>query len=118
MASDGDLWSQPTIPYAAVYPYNKVFETESGHIKEYDDTSGNERIHERHRSGTSYEISANGTRTDIIKGDHFTVLTNDNKVLIGGDADVSIDGRHKIYINKSNTANNPLRYTSRHRRQH
>ena len=101
--SDGDLWSQPTIPYAAVYPYNKVFETESGHIKEYDDTSGNERIHERHRSGTSYEISANGTRTDIIKGDHFTVLTNDNKVLIGGDADVSIDGRHKIYINKSNT---------------
>jgi hypothetical protein len=104
--SDGDLWSQPTIPYAAVYPYNKVFETESGHIKEYDDTSGNERIHERHRSGTSYEISPDGTRTDIIKGDHFTVLTNDNKVLIGGDADVSIDGRHKIYINKSNTANN------------
>jgi hypothetical protein len=83
-----------------------VFETESGHIKEYDDTSGNERIHERHRSGTSYEISPDGTRTDIIKGDHFTVLTNDNKVLIGGDADVSIDGRHKIYINKSNTANN------------
>ena len=100
---DGDVWSQPAIPYATVYPYNKVYETESGHIKEYDDTSGNERIHERHRSGTSYEISANGTRTDIIKGDHFTVLTNDNKVLIGGDADVSIDGRHKIYINKSNT---------------
>ena len=100
---DGDLWSQPEIPYAASYPYNKVYETESGHIKEYDDTSGNERIHERHRSGTSYEISADGTRTDIIKGDHYTVLTNDNKVSIGGDSDISIDGRHKIYINKSNT---------------
>ena len=100
---DGDLWSQPEIPYAAVYPYNKVYETESGHIKEYDDTSGNERIHERHRSGTSYEISPSGTRTDIIKNDHFTVLTNDNKVSIGGDSDISIDGRHKIYINKSNT---------------
>ena len=101
--SDGDTWSQPVIPYAAVYPYNKVYETESGHIREYDDTAGHERIHERHRTGTSYEISPNGTRTDIIKGDHYTVLTNDNKVTIGGDADISIDGRHKIYINKSNT---------------
>ena len=100
---DGDVWSQPEIPYAAVYPYNKVYETESGHIKEYDDTSGNERIHERHRTGTSYEIGPSGTRTDIIKGDHFTVLTNDRKVSVGGDADISIDGRHKIYINKSNT---------------
>ena len=105
-ASDGDTFDQPTIPYAAEYPYNKVYETESGHIRELDDTSGNERIHERHRTGTSYEISPSGTRTDIIKGDHFTLLTNDNKVSIGGDADVSIDGRHKIYINKSNTANN------------
>ena len=100
---DGDLWSQPEIPYAASYPYNKVVETESGHLKEYDDTAGNERIHERHRTGTSYEVGPLGTRTDIIKGDHFTVLTNDRKVSIGGDADISIDGRHKIYINKSNT---------------
>src|SRR6056300_1276329 len=103
---DGDLWSQPEIPYAAVYPYNKVVATESGHLKEYDDTAGNERIHERHRTGTSYEVGPLGTRTDIIKGDHFTVLTNDRKVSIGGDADISIDGRHKIYINKSNTPNN------------
>ena len=27
-------------------------ETESGHVKEYDDTPGYERIHERHKSGT------------------------------------------------------------------
>ena len=105
-ASDGDTFDQPSIPYNTTYPYNKVMETESGHIKEYDDTNGNERIHERHRTGTSYEIGPSGTRTDIIKGDHFTVLTNDRKVSVGGDADISIDGRHKIYINKSNTPNN------------
>jgi len=105
-ASDGDTFDQPEIPYLATYPYNHVYESESGHIVEFDDTPNNERIHERHRTGTSYEISPSGTRTDIIKGDHFTLLTNDNKVSIGGDADVSIDGRHKIYINKSNTANN------------
>ena len=37
-ASDGDTFDQPAIPYAAVYPYNHVFESESGHIFEIDDT--------------------------------------------------------------------------------
>ena len=56
-ASDSDTWSQPAIPYAAVYPYNHVFESESGHIMEYDDSLDNERIFQTHRTGTSYEIS-------------------------------------------------------------
>ena len=105
-ASDGDTFDQPEIPYSATYPYNHVYESESGHIVEFDDTPNNERIHERHRTGTSYEISPSGTRTDIIKGDHFTLLSGANKVSLGGNNDISIDGRHKIYINKSNTANN------------
>jgi hypothetical protein len=105
-ASDGDTWNQPEIPYNATYPYNHVYETESGHIREYDDTPGAERIHERHRSGTSYEISANGTKTNIIKGDHYTLTSNDTKVYIQGDSDTTINGRHKIFINKDGQANN------------
>jgi hypothetical protein len=81
-ASDGDTWNQPEIPYNALYPYNHVYETESGHIREYDDTPGYERIHERHRSGTSYEISANGTKTNIIKGDHYTLTSSGDKRFI------------------------------------
>ena len=49
---------QPTSGYQPVYPYNNVMETESGHVKEYDDTPSYERIHERHKSGTNYEIIA------------------------------------------------------------
>jgi hypothetical protein len=105
-ASDGDTWNQPEIPYNALYPYNHVYETESGHIREYDDTPGAERIHERHRSGTSYEISANGTKTNIIKGDHYTLTSGDNKVYIQGDSDTTINGRHKIFINKDGQSNN------------
>ena len=105
-ASDGDTWNQPEIPYNALYPYNHVYETESGHIREYDDTPGYERIHERHRSGTSYEISANGTKTNIIKGDHYTLTSGDTKVYIQGDSDTTINGRHKIFINKDGQANN------------
>ena len=38
-SSDGDTFDQPAIPYNAVYPYNHVYESESGHIREFDDTS-------------------------------------------------------------------------------
>ena len=66
-----EKWNEPktsdqnksgSIRYAAKYPYNHVFESESGHIKEYDDTPGSERIHEYHTAGTFYEIDADGTK--------------------------------------------------------
>ena len=105
-ASDGDTFDQPSIPYNASYPYNHVYESESGHLMEYDDTTGNERIHQRHRTGTSTEIDASGNKVEIIKGESYRLLSNKEQVQIQGQSDISIDGHHKIYINKSNTANN------------
>jgi hypothetical protein len=105
-ASDGDTWNQPEIPYNATYPYNHVFETESGHIKEYDDTKDNERIYEAHKTGTSYEISPDGTKTDIIKGDHYNITYGKSQALIEGSSDITIGGRHKVYINKDGSLNN------------
>ena len=46
-ADDGGKWDEPPIPYAAKYPHNHVYETEGGHIREYDDTVDAKRIHER-----------------------------------------------------------------------
>ena len=124
-ASDTDNWSQPDpdhyhitdnpTGYNAIYPYNHVFESESGHIKEYDDSFsydadgnkiGHYRIHERHNSGTSYEILPNGDKVDLVTGSHYGVTNKDNKHLIRGNSDITIDGRHKVYINKSGTADN------------
>ena len=106
LGSDGDTFDQPEIPYATVYPYNTVYESESGHLMEYDDTSGAERIYQAHRTGTSYEIDKDGNKVEIIKGQSCRLLSNKEQVQILGDSDISIDGRHKIYINKSNTLNN------------
>ena len=106
LGSDGDTWNQPAIPYNAQYPYNHVYETESGHILEYDDTFGSERIHQRHKSGTSMEISPDGTQTNLITGDHYTITNGDNRISIDGDSDITIGGRHKIYINKDGRTNN------------
>jgi hypothetical protein len=47
----------------ANYPLNKVYETETGHFKEYDDTDGAERIKESHKSGTFYEMDKDGNMT-------------------------------------------------------
>jgi len=106
VASDSDTWSQPVIPYAANYPYNHVFESESGHITEFDDTKDAERIFQSHRTGTSYEIHPDGTKTEIIKGDHYIISGGKRQEVIEGQSDVTIDGRHKVYINKSGTADN------------
>ena len=115
VASDTDNWSQPSITYNAVYPYNHVFESESGHIKEYDDSftidedgirTNHYRIYERHSSGTSYEIDTAGNRIDLNMASYFNITNKDNKHYIKGNSDVTIDGRHKVYINKSGTANN------------
>jgi hypothetical protein len=104
--SDGDTFDQPEIPYATLYPYNRVYESESGHIVEYDDTPGNERIHSRHKTGTSTEIHPDGTQTEIVKGDHYTLVSGKRQAFITGQSDLSIDGRHKVYINKSGAENN------------
>ncbi len=106
VASDGDTWDQPETPYAASYPFNHVWETESGHIKEWDDTKDAERIFESHRTGTSYEIHPDGTQTEIIKGDHYIISSAGRYALIEGQSDTTIEGRHKIYINKSGILNN------------
>ena len=114
-ASDTDNWSQPAITYNAVYPYNHVFESESGHIKEYDDSftvdedgirTNHYRIYERHSSGTSYEIDTAGNRIDLNMASYFNITQSDNKHYIKGNSDVTIDGRHKVYINKSGIENN------------
>ena len=114
-ASDTDNWSQPAITYNAVYPYNHVFESESGHIKEYDDSftvdedgirTNHYRIYERHSSGTSYEIDTAGNRIDLNMASYFNITQSDNKHYIKGNSDVTIDGRHKVFINKSGIENN------------
>ena len=105
-ASDGDTWSQPDIPYAAVYPYNHVFESESGHVFEIDDTKDNERLFTSHRTGTSQEIDKDGNQVNIVKGDHYNIISGKRQAIIEGNADITIGGRHKIFINKDGQEGN------------
>ena len=97
IALKGGTFSQPTIPFAAKYPYNRVIETESGHVQEYDDTPGHERINTYHRSGTFEEIDANGTKVTKIVGDGYTIYDRNGYIAIFGDANVTCSGNVNIY---------------------
>ena len=104
--SDTTTFDQPSNTYAAVYPYNKVTETESGHILEFDDTPNAKRIHLRHATGNSIEWTDNGNQINLIKKDDYKFTTGHSYHYIEGNSDITIDGHHKIYINKSATLNN------------
>ena len=104
--SEGDLWSLPENTYATEYPYGHVYESESGHILEFDDTPNKERILLYHHSGTETEITAEGTKNEVNKDSTHTITEKDNKVYIKGSSDLTIGGRHKIIINADGAANN------------
>ena len=96
---DGTSFSEPTTPYGATYPYNHVYESEGGHIREMDDTPTKERIHERHSSGTGYEVHPNGTKVTRVKKDNYDLITGDSYVHIKGDQSTTTDGGVRVFVN-------------------
>jgi len=92
-------WDQPDIPYNAKYPFNKVMETESGHVMEFDDTPDNERVHIYHRKGTYTEIDANGSQVNRIVGDGYYIMERNGYVFVGGDCNLTVEGNVRLLIN-------------------
>ncbi len=80
------------------YPYNKVYESESGHIVEIDDTPYAERIYQKHRSGTFQELDADGNSVTRVIGNNYTIVAGTDFVNIKGDVNLTIDSNCKTYI--------------------
>ena len=88
---------------APVYPYNKVHQSESGHVFEIDDTLGKERINVHHRSGTFHEIHADGSEVTRIVNNNYTAILKDDKVYIAGNTDLQVGhGNVNITIDTGN----------------
>lgn len=100
-SKDDKCWYEPKSPYAAKYPYNQVTQTRSGHIVEFDDTPEHERIHERHKSGTYYEIGPDGTKVTKIVKDNYNIILGDSYLLIEGNVKLNIKGDTNI-LNEGN----------------
>jgi hypothetical protein len=92
---------EPDSYYAAKYPYNHVYESESGHALEFDDTKGAERIHMYHRSGSYVEYGPLGDRSERIQRNKFEVVIGNEQVYVKGDVTVFIDGNATVDVGKN-----------------
>ena len=80
-------------PYiSGQYPYNHVFETESGHIVEYDDSPGAERMFRQHAEGTFEEIHPNGDMVTKIVGDNYEIVVGTERIVIKGSQNITVEG--------------------------
>jgi uncharacterized protein YcbK (DUF882 family) len=93
-----EAWDEPESAFRGAYPYNKVTQTESGHIIEVDDTPGSERLHIYHRSGTYIEIDANGSMVKRTRGSSYEIIDRNGKISIAGRADISVNGACNIFV--------------------
>ena len=80
-------------PYlSSQYPYNHVFESESGHITEIDDSPNNERLFRQHMSGTFEEIHPKGDKVVKVIGDNYEIIAGKSNVSITGDVNLTVEG--------------------------
>lgn len=82
--------NEPPLAFRGQYPYVHTQKSESGHIREIDDTPGQERLFEYHRSGTYQEINADGRR--VVK------VVNDNHLVVVGNDETYIEGSGRLYV--------------------
>ncbi len=94
-AGGGDSKEEAGLPmdnYKALYPFNHVRASESGHVEEWDDTPGAERLMRFHKSGTYEEIDSEGNRTVNVMMDNFTIVAGNEEITITGDVNIKADG--------------------------
>jgi hypothetical protein len=87
---------EPESAYKTKYPYNKVFQSESGHIIEIDDTPNFERTHTYHKSGTYTEVNNEGRRVNKIVGDDFEIVLKNKTLYVQGNLNIEVKGTTTI----------------------
>jgi len=95
-AIDDVSWTEPSSPANPVYPQNKVYESNSGHVIEVDDSSNAERIHVYHRSGSFVEFHPDGTTVIKSTGHGYTIKLLDENMLVGGSLNITSLGNCNI----------------------
>ncbi len=96
--ASGGSWSEPASKYDAKPPYNRVTETESGHIFEMDDTPGAERVHLAHKANTFFEIAPDGSKVTKVSGKNYEVYLSDHNIHVKGTCNITVDGNANLYV--------------------
>ena len=109
-SSPGVSIEDATGPVASQYPLNQVIETASGHVIEYNDTPGAERILIKHKLGSGVEFRPDGSMTvsalgagltEVVNGDHTFMISGDGHVHYKGDLKLVVDGDFDLLVGGS-----------------
>lgn len=90
-------WHEPPTPYNATFPYNRVTQTTGGHLLEFDDTPGAERVHIYHRAGSFIEFHPDGSVVYKNMNDGYEICMADKNVKVNGQCNIAVDGNITIY---------------------
>jgi len=103
--ADAESWSlqDPASNIVPIYPDNHVYQSESGHVVEFDDTSGKERISVFHKSGSYDEVNAAGDRSVVIIGDSYEVVIKNKNIYIKGNLNLNVDGNMNTKVSENYT---------------
>lgn len=94
----GETWDEPPTKYAVVYPNNQVYQSQSGHIVEYDDTPGAERVMIFHRSGSFEEFHPDGTRVSKSIGQSFSIHLGGHNIFVNGSLNLVASGDYRVSV--------------------
>jgi hypothetical protein len=89
---------QPQNGKSPLYPKNHVYETESGHLVEFDDTENNRRYHRYHPAGSFEEIIDDGSRIFKVVGKDYEMILNGKNIFINGDVNMTVTGDKRELI--------------------
>ena len=92
IAWSSDKWNTMAIPYNARYPFNRVNQTESGHVIEVDDTPNGERINIQHMSGSFIEMHPDGSIRILNEGTHELLIEKDHNQHTKGNFNIYVSG--------------------------
>ena len=107
--SNGGTFDEPLVvkgTYQPVYPSNHVFSTEKGHLLEFDDTEGYQRIAITHSAGSYQEYSNDGTYVSHVVSKMFEIVSSDKSSLCEGDVIETIDKSLKLKVNRLGASGN------------
>ena len=106
-AKDG-RFDEPSLDFAARYPYNHVQQSESGHLLEIDDTPKHERLHWFHRSGSYTEMQPSGDIVIKSVGDRYNLTSHNEFQAVQNEKIATIGAGYELLVNESNTPNGDL----------
>lgn len=91
----------------AQYPLVQVIETESGHVIEYNDTPGSERILLRHANGQGVDLRPDGSilvsalgdgLVEVAHGGHKMIVTGEGQLHYSGNLTLNVGGNLDINV--------------------